>query len=171
VSGPIASNNGSNKSARLACLRFPNYAKPTVGCAPAKRHFAKALADFQRTSPDWHPHAMQTELSQFLRDVIEADGVVTSREQRALAAVEAALRSENALVSRTTVRRARTLAIGVRQAAEQDVASAGTAITEVVKAAGAGLNRAAVGMRAATNETIKRSAVVADVMKRHPPDD
>lgn len=45
---------------------------------------AKALAEFQSMNPDCNANAMQKELLTFLRNVVEADGIVTNREQSAL---------------------------------------------------------------------------------------
>ncbi|WP_426041698.1 TerB family tellurite resistance protein [Brevundimonas sp. TWP2-3-4b1] len=58
---------------------------------------AKALADFQAASPDCNGVAMQTELLRFLRDVIEADGVIDEREDLAIDAISATFKAHNAI--------------------------------------------------------------------------
>jgi hypothetical protein len=101
---------------------------------------AASLAELQRTSPDCNRSEMQTELMQFLREIVEADGVVTSREQRALAAVRAVFDHEAAVISRTTKKRLR--------------AAAGSATITVSKAAAATRSAAAETM-STTVSTIK----------------
>ncbi len=127
---------------------------------------AKALAEFQRASPDCNPRAMQDELMQFLREVIEADGVINPREVRALAAIDAVLKSERAVISRETSRRARSMAIGVRDSIERGAASAGAAVVDATKVAGSSLETAATAVRATAEEMAKRSAAVADRIKQ-----
>lgn len=58
---------------------------------------AKALADFQTASPDCNAEAMQTELVNFLREVVAADGVLDEREELAVDAVVAIFKRENAI--------------------------------------------------------------------------
>jgi uncharacterized tellurite resistance protein B-like protein len=127
---------------------------------------AKALAEFQRASPDCNPRAMQDELMQFLREVIEADGVINPREERALAAIDAVFKSERALISRSTTRRARSMAIDVRDTIEKGAASAGAAFVDATKAAESSLNGAATAVRATADEVAKLSAAVADRIRQ-----
>lgn len=127
---------------------------------------AKALAEFQRASPDCNPRAVQDELMQFLREVIEADGIINPREERALAAINAVFKSERAVISRETSRRARSMAIGVRGTIEKRAASAGAAVLDTIKAAGSSLEVAATAVRATAEEMTKRSAAVADRIKQ-----
>ncbi len=130
---------------------------------------AKALAEFQRASPDCNPRAMQDELMQFLREVIEADGVINPPEERALAAIDAVFKSERAVISRETSRRARTMAIGVRDTIAKGAASAGAAVADATKAAGSSLEVAATAVRTTAEEMAKRSTAVADRIKQSRP--
>lgn len=56
---------------------------------------AKALAEFQASSPDCNGVAMQTELLRFLREVVEADGVIDEREDLAIDAIAATFKAHN----------------------------------------------------------------------------
>lgn len=58
---------------------------------------AKALAVFQAASPDCNGEAMQTELLSFLREVVEADGVLDEREEHAVDAIVAVFKKEKAI--------------------------------------------------------------------------
>lgn len=58
---------------------------------------AKALADFQATNPDCNAEAMQAELLAFLREVVEADGILDEREELAVDAIVAVFKTENAI--------------------------------------------------------------------------
>ena|GEM_PF-685439 len=58
---------------------------------------AKSLAEFHAASPDCNGEAMQAELLAFLREVIEADGVLDEREDHAIDAIAATFRSERAI--------------------------------------------------------------------------
>ena len=58
---------------------------------------AKALADFQAASPDCNGEAMQAELLTFLREVVQADGVLDEREELAVDAIVAVFKRENAI--------------------------------------------------------------------------
>lgn len=58
---------------------------------------AKAMADFQAASPDCNAEAMQGELLAFLREVVEADGILDEREQLAVDAIVAVFKRENAI--------------------------------------------------------------------------
>ncbi len=127
---------------------------------------AKALAEFQRASLDCNPRARQDELMQFLREVIEADGVINPREERALAAIDAVFKSERAVISRETSRRARSMAIGVRDTIEKGATAAGAAVVDATKAAGSSLEVAATVVRTTAEEMAKRSAAVADRIKQ-----
>lgn len=98
--------------------------------------------------------------------MIEADGVINPREGRALAAIDAVFKSERALISRETSRRARSMAIGVRGTIEKGAASAGAAVVNATKAAGSSLEVAAPAVRTTAEEMAKRSAAVADRIKR-----
>lgn len=55
---------------------------------------AKALTDFQAASPDCNGEAMQAELLKFLREVVEADGVLDEREELAVDAIVALFKKE-----------------------------------------------------------------------------
>ncbi len=127
---------------------------------------AKALAGFQRANPDCNPQAMQDELMQFLREVIDADGIINPREERALAAIEAVFKSERAAVSRSTARKTRLAAITVRDAVGRSTASAGVAVEDATKTLGSSLEKAAVALRVGVAEAAKRSADVAVRLKR-----
>jgi hypothetical protein len=109
---------------------------------------------------------MQDELMQFLREVIEADGVINPREERALAAIDAVFKSERAVISRETSRRARSMAIGVRDTIEKGAASAGAAVIDATKTAGSSLEVAATAVRTTAEEMAKRSAAVADRIRQ-----
>jgi uncharacterized tellurite resistance protein B-like protein len=61
------------------------------------KSIAKALADFQTASPDCNAEAMQSELLIFLREVVQADGVLDEREELAVDAVVAVFKKENAI--------------------------------------------------------------------------
>lgn len=65
---------------------------------------AKALADFQAASPDCNSEAMQSELVTFLREVVEADGILDEREELAVDAVVAVFKRENAITLSTVGR-------------------------------------------------------------------
>lgn len=56
---------------------------------------ARTLAEFQRANPDCRADAMQAELLAFLRDVVEADGVLDEREELAIDAIAAIFREQN----------------------------------------------------------------------------
>ena len=127
---------------------------------------AEALVEFHRASPDCNPRNMQDELMQFLREVIEADGVINPREVRALAAIDAIFRSERAVISRETTRRARSMAIGVRDTIERGASSAGAAVVDATKAAGSSFEAAATAVRTTAEEIAKRSVAVADRIKQ-----
>jgi uncharacterized tellurite resistance protein B-like protein len=58
---------------------------------------AKALADFQAASPDCNAEAMQAELLTFMREVVQADGVLDEREELAVDAIVAVFKRENAI--------------------------------------------------------------------------
>lgn len=58
---------------------------------------AKALAEFQAANPDCNGAAMQEELLSFLREVVEADGVLDEREEHAIDAIVATFKQEKAL--------------------------------------------------------------------------
>jgi uncharacterized tellurite resistance protein B-like protein len=58
---------------------------------------AGALAQFQAASPDCNGEAMQKELLDFLRAVIEADGLLDEREELAIDAIAEVFRKERAL--------------------------------------------------------------------------
>lgn len=58
------------------------------------KHLARAVATFQVASPDCNPGAMHRELMTFLREVVEADGVMDEREEMALDAIETAFARE-----------------------------------------------------------------------------
>lgn len=58
---------------------------------------AKALADFQAANPDCNAEAMQAELLTFLREVVEADGILDEREELAVDAIVAVFKRENAI--------------------------------------------------------------------------
>lgn len=58
---------------------------------------AKALADFQAASLDCNGDAMQAELLKFLREVVEADGVLDEREELAVDAIVAVFKKERAV--------------------------------------------------------------------------
>jgi uncharacterized tellurite resistance protein B-like protein len=55
---------------------------------------AKALTEFQAASPDCNANAMQVELLTFLREVVEADGVLDEREELAVDAIIAVFKHE-----------------------------------------------------------------------------
>jgi hypothetical protein len=61
------------------------------------KSIAKALADFQTASPDCNAEAMQSELLTFLREVVQADGVLDEREELAVDAIVAVFKRENAI--------------------------------------------------------------------------
>lgn len=133
---------------------------------------AKALSDFQRASPDCNPAAMQHELMQFLNDVVEADGVIASRETRALASIEAVFKAENALLSRDTVRRARGMAKGVRTTVEKAVTAAGGAVVEATRSGTAIFDEVSSAVRAKAAGASQRSAQPKGVTERpRPPAD
>lgn len=67
-----------------------------VDQAPLKA-MAKSLAEFQAANPDCNGEAMQSELMAFLKEVVEADGVLDERENLAIEAVAAVFRQERAL--------------------------------------------------------------------------
>lgn len=58
------------------------------------KDIAKALSDFQAASPDCNAEAMQSELMAFLREVMEADGVIDEREDLALDAITAVFKQQ-----------------------------------------------------------------------------
>jgi hypothetical protein len=64
---------------------------------PWAKVIAKSLAEFQAANPDCNGEAMQSELLAFLREVIEADGVLDEREDLAISAIAAVFRNENAI--------------------------------------------------------------------------
>lgn len=61
------------------------------------KSIAKGLADFQTASPDCNAEAMQSELLTFLREVVQADGVLDEREELAVDAIVAVFRKENTI--------------------------------------------------------------------------
>lgn len=81
---------------------------------------AAALATFQARNPDCNASAMQTELMEFLRELVAADGVIDWREERALRTVELALAAHHATVSRHTQRYWRSLGKIARSDARSD---------------------------------------------------
>ena len=127
---------------------------------------ARALAEFQRTNPDCNAEAMQNELMQFLREVIEADGVVTPREERALAAIDAVFTAERTILSRDTSRRLRLAAADVRGSLQQAGAATGSAVLNATKAASASIDAAALAARWAADELTTRTNAVADRLTR-----
>jgi len=58
---------------------------------------ARAIADFTELSPDCNAEDMQAELMGFLRQVIEADGVIDEREDLAMDAIAEVFRGERAI--------------------------------------------------------------------------
>ena len=58
---------------------------------------ATALAQFQASSPDCNAEAMQSELLAFLREVMEADGVLDEREELAIDAIADVFHKERAI--------------------------------------------------------------------------
>ncbi len=58
---------------------------------------ATALSQFQAASPDCNAEAMQSELLIFLREVMEADGVLDEREELAIDAIADVFQKERAL--------------------------------------------------------------------------
>ena len=58
---------------------------------------AKALAAFQNANPDCNGEAMRTELLAFLREVVEADGVLDEREELAIDAIAAVFKTQKSL--------------------------------------------------------------------------
>lgn len=58
---------------------------------------AVALAHFQAASPDCNAEAMQSELLSFLREVMEADGMLDEREELAIDAITDAFQKERAI--------------------------------------------------------------------------
>jgi uncharacterized tellurite resistance protein B-like protein len=58
---------------------------------------ARTLCEFQTANPDCNAEAMQAELMSFLRDVMEADGVLDEREELAIAAITSVFRKEQTL--------------------------------------------------------------------------
>lgn len=61
------------------------------------KEIAKSLAEFQAASPDCNGDAMQSELLTFLRDVVEADGILDEREELAVDAIVAVFKREKAV--------------------------------------------------------------------------
>lgn len=61
------------------------------------KEVARALSEFQVANPDCNAEAMQAELLTFLREVIEADGVLDEREDLAIDAITAVFRKERAV--------------------------------------------------------------------------
>ena len=61
------------------------------------KEIAKSLAEFQAASPDCNGDAMQSELLKFLRDVVEADGVLDEREELAVDAIVTVFKREKAI--------------------------------------------------------------------------
>ncbi len=89
---------------------------------------AKLLAAFQAQNPDCNAPTMQKELVAFLREVIEADGVVTDREQAALE--EAAASFEQHWLSALRLQ-ATESAFTIGRAAGEAASMASTAIGDV----------------------------------------
>lgn len=58
------------------------------------KEIAKALSEFQIASPDCNAQAMQDELMAFLREVVEADGVIDEREELAIDAITAVFKQQ-----------------------------------------------------------------------------
>lgn len=58
---------------------------------------AMALAQFQAASPDCNADAMQSELLSFLREVMEADGMLDEREELAIDAITDVFQKERAI--------------------------------------------------------------------------
>jgi uncharacterized tellurite resistance protein B-like protein len=58
---------------------------------------AVALAQFQAASPDCNAEAMQSELLSFLREVMEADGMLDEREELAIDAITDVFQKERAI--------------------------------------------------------------------------
>lgn len=58
------------------------------------KDIAKALSNFQTSSPDCNAEAMQAELMAFLREVMEADGVLDEREDLAIDAITAVFKQQ-----------------------------------------------------------------------------
>lgn len=58
---------------------------------------AQQLADFQASNPDCNAEAMQKELLAFLREVMEADGVLDEREEHGIDAIADVFRKSNAM--------------------------------------------------------------------------
>jgi uncharacterized tellurite resistance protein B-like protein len=126
---------------------------------------AKALAEFQRASPDCNAHAMQDELMQFLREIVEADGIINPREERALSAIDRVLKSERTIIARSTTRRFKTAAIDIRKSIKKAAAVTETALADGTKAAGSSLDKAAEALQNAAGEVSRRSMDVAQRLR------
>ncbi len=84
---------------------------------------ARSLATFQAQNPDCNAAEMQAELMMFLRELVAVDGVITTREERAVKAIDSSFRAHRAAISRDAARRARGL-VAAATATVRDAAGA-----------------------------------------------
>ena len=106
---------------------------------------AQALAGFQASNPDCNASAMQKELLSFLRDVVEADGVITASEQAALDEIAIAFETQRWVDLGAVGRHAGETAEAVWNAASKAASTATAVMGETAK--GLGDRFASVGSR------------------------